>query len=55
MGAEEIRLRLGVSRQRVQQLVSRKDFPEPYDVLAAGRIWQTGDVEVWILLNRPES
>ena len=47
-GTAEIAAMLGVSRQRVQQLTARADFPEPYDVLAAGRrIWQRADVEAW--------
>jgi len=47
-GTAEIAAMLGVSRQRVQQLVKRADFPEPYDVLAAGtRIWKRADVEAW--------
>ena len=47
-GTAEIAAMLGVSRQRVQQLTARGDFPEPYDVLAAGRrIWQRADVEAW--------
>lgn len=47
MGAAEIGRLLGVSRQRVQQLVSRPCFPEPCAVLAMGKIWLTVDVEDW--------
>lgn len=53
MGAREIETRLGVSRQRVQQLVARSDWPEPYDELAMGKIWRIEDVESWIRANRP--
>ena len=53
MGAREIENRLGVSRQRVQQLVSRPDFPVPYDELAMGKVWRKEDVEQWIVRHRP--
>jgi len=53
MGAREIENRLGVSRQRVQQLVSRPDFPVPYDELAMGKVWRKEDVERWIAQHRP--
>lgn len=54
MGAREIELRLGVSRQRVQQLISRADFPAPYDELAMGKVWRIADVEAWIRGHRPD-
>jgi predicted DNA-binding transcriptional regulator AlpA len=38
---------LGVSRQRVQQLVSRDDFPRPDVVLEMGKVWKRSDVEAW--------
>lgn len=47
MGTGEIRRELGVSRQRVQQLTTSRDFPEPSDVLAAGKVWKREDVEAW--------
>ena len=43
----EIAAMLGISRQRVQQLARRGDFPEPYDVLLGGRVWLRSDVEAW--------
>ena len=46
-GTAEIAVMLGVSRQRVQQLTGRGDFPEPYDVLLGGRVWLRSDVEAW--------
>lgn len=55
MGAAEIGTRLGgVSRQRVQQIVSRPDFPEPLAVLGMGKVWNAEDVEAWIKEHRPE-
>lgn len=54
MGAREIEQRLGVSRQRVQQLLGRDDWPEPYDTLAMGKVWRNEDVEQWIAEHRPE-
>jgi prophage regulatory protein len=53
MGAREIEERLGVSRQRVQQLIARPDWPAPYDELAMGKVWLIEDVEAWIKTNRP--
>ena len=47
MGAAEIAELLGVGRQRVQQLVSRPDFPAPADTLAMGKVWLREDVERW--------
>jgi prophage regulatory protein len=53
MGQAEIAERLGVTRQRVQQLIARTDWPEPYEVLAMGKVWRTEDIEGWIKANRP--
>lgn len=53
MGAAEIQARLKVSRQRAYQLVSRRDFPEPFQVLAMGSVWLSADVEAWIKVHRP--
>jgi predicted DNA-binding transcriptional regulator AlpA len=47
VGAAEIGRLLGVSRQRVQQLVNRDDFPEPEAVLEMGKVWKRSDVEEW--------
>jgi len=48
VGAAEIgRMLGGVSRQRVQQLINREDFPEPFDVLDMGKVWLRADVEAW--------
>nr|MDT0658884.1 helix-turn-helix domain-containing protein [Micromonospora sp. DSM 115978] len=47
MGAAEIAEYLGVSRQWVEVLTKRRDFPEPAVTLKAGRIWRTEDVEEW--------
>ena len=52
-GAAEIgRMLGGVSRQRVQQIVSRKDFPAPVAVLDMGKVWRRADVEAWVLAHR---
>lgn len=56
MGAAEIGVRLGgVSRQRVQQIVSRADFPDPEESLAMGKVWDAEKVEEWIREHRPDS
>jgi prophage regulatory protein len=54
MGAREIEERLGVSRQRVQQLIARPDWPAPYDELAMGKVWRIADVEAWVRRHRPD-
>lgn len=38
---------LGVSRQRVQQLIARDDFPTPEVVLDMGKVWKRAEVEKW--------
>ncbi|MEV2239455.1 DNA-binding protein [Micromonospora sp. NPDC049891] len=53
MGQFEIAERLGISRQRVQQLVARADWPKPYVTLAMGKVWHTKDIEAWISRHRP--
>lgn len=47
VGAQEIAHMFGVSRQRVQQLISRDDFPAPIRTLAMGKVWHTEDVIRW--------
>ncbi len=47
MGTAEIRRELGVSRQRVQQLTNSAGFPEPFEILAAGKVWKREAVEEW--------
>lgn len=47
VGSAEIGRMLGVSRQRVQQLIKRKDFPKPEVVLDMGKVWKRAQVEQW--------
>jgi prophage regulatory protein len=54
MGPDEIRTRLGVSRQRAYIIMGRRDFPEPWRELAMGKVWRSTDVETWIRQHRPE-
>jgi prophage regulatory protein len=54
MGQQEIRARLGYSRQHTAMLVGQKGFPDPAYELGMGRIWLAEDVEKWIAVNRPE-
>ena len=44
LGNAELGKLLGVSRQRVSQLVTRDDFPAPRAVLIMGSIWALDDV-----------
>lgn len=47
MGAAEIARLLGVSRQRVQQLVRSPGFPEPVATLDMGKVWAATDIRQW--------
>lgn len=47
VGSAEIGRMLGVSRQRVQQLINRDDFPAPDAVLEMGKVWKRAEVEKW--------
>ncbi|NMO50145.1 hypothetical protein HH310_41085 [Actinoplanes sp. TBRC 11911] len=54
MGAKEIGDRLGVGRSRAHAITRDRDFPQPYQTLAMGSIWDERDVEAWIKEHRPE-
>ena len=45
LGAAELGVLLGVSRQRVTQLTGKKWFPPPKARLAMGAVWELVDVE----------
>lgn len=47
VGTTEVAEMLGVSRQRVHQLMSSEGFPEP-EMLSAGLIWRRADIEAWM-------
>lgn len=48
VGAAEIgKMFGGISRQRVHQITSRADFPEPEATLMMGKVWRTDDVREW--------
>jgi predicted DNA-binding transcriptional regulator AlpA len=48
VGVTEIAAMLGVSRQRIDQLIrTHPDFPRPVAELVAGRIWLRPDIETW--------
>ena len=52
VGVAEIARILGVSRQRVHQIVaSSPDFPEPEAVLTAGKIWSRAALDEWLALH----
>jgi prophage regulatory protein len=44
----EIADMLGVSKQRVHQLIQREDFPAPLAQLGIGDVWEREAVETWI-------
>lgn len=47
VGVAEIAAMLGVTRQRVNQLVREEGFPGPEAELSAGRIWLRETIEAW--------
>lgn len=48
VGVAEIAKLLGVSRQRVNQLLHEDDsFPTPVAQIEAGRVWLRPDIEAW--------
>lgn len=53
MGAAEIGRLLGVSRQRVQQLVNADGFPPPVAVLDMGKVWRADDIRAWATERGP--
>lgn len=53
VGQAEIARGMNISRQRVQQLIGRADWPKPYVTLAMGKVWKTEDIEAWIREHRP--
>lgn len=49
LGIAEIAERMGLSRQRVHQLLlNDSTFPKPVVELSAGKIWHGADVLPWI-------
>lgn len=54
MGAAEIGQRLGVGRSRAHAITRDRNFPEPYQTLAMGSVWDARDVEAWVRKHRPE-
>jgi prophage regulatory protein len=54
VGAHEIRLLFGgISPQRVYQITSRPDFPEPVADLAQGKVWLAAEAQAWRSRPRP--
>jgi len=47
MGSAEIAALFDVSRQRVQQLIAKPDFPPPVADLAMGKVWDAAAVRAW--------
>lgn len=47
VGPAEIGRMFGVSRQRVQQLSKRADWPTPEAELEMGKVWKRADIVEW--------
>jgi hypothetical protein len=48
-GVGELAILLGVSRQRVQQLINSPGFPEPDFELIMGKVWATSTIRRWAM------
>ena len=56
MGTAEIAVLLGVSRQRVLQLLREPgDFPQPVAVLKMGNVWDAAAVRRWATGRQPRA
>lgn len=42
-----------LSRQRIQQIVERPDFPAPIASPLRARLWLESDVRAWLRLHHP--
>lgn len=47
VGVAEVAELLGLTRQRVNQLSRKPDFPKPEVVLSAGKVWKREAIEKW--------
>ena len=47
VGSAELAEMFGVSRQYVDRLTKRDDFPEPEADLIGGRVWKREAIEKW--------
>lgn len=47
VGPGEIAALVGVSRQRIDELSRRADFPAPWAELLTGRVWRDTDIKAW--------
>lgn len=46
-GGQEVAHLLGVSKQRLYQLITREDFPDPVLRLAAGPLWLVRSIQAF--------
>jgi hypothetical protein len=54
VGAREVAAMLGVTRQRVGQIVrDDRTFPVSATTISGGRLWYTPGIEIWIAAHRP--
>jgi predicted DNA-binding transcriptional regulator AlpA len=47
MTLDDVRRRLGLSRNGTRDLVIRPGFPEPFALVWRSELWRTVDVEEW--------
>jgi len=51
----DVARRLGVSKQRLQQLRGNPGFPQPIGRVGNYPVWRAREVDAWIARNRDES
>jgi predicted DNA-binding transcriptional regulator AlpA len=53
VGLKEVAAALGVSKNTALRYSRRRDFPDPAERLASGRVWRYGDVQQWAKSKLP--
>ena len=54
---DEVRTRIGVSRAKFADMVSKGQFPKPFTIIPGGRAvgWLGEDVDTWIMQRAQEA
>lgn len=52
IGAQELQVRLGVSKTRVYKIAAKPGFPAPVIKLRQGQLWLADEVDAWIRIHR---
>ncbi len=55
MGTAEVARALGVTRQRVLQLLDQPGFPQPIATLSMGKVWNGREIRAWAKSYKPRT